>query len=271
MPRYFIEVSYKGTAYSGFQVQKNSNTIQAEVEKALKILFKQNFSLTGSSRTDAGVHALQNYFHFDTTQLLTVNKNDKIQKTLKLFSGEISNGIEAVYNLNAILPRDIVIKKIFQVADDAHCRFDATCRSYRYSLYGKKDPMLYRRSYFYPYPLDVELLNKAAKGLLQTHDFESFSKRNSQVKNYRCTLYRSEWKWEGEELVYLVEGNRFLRGMVRGLVGTMLRVGRGKLDLDGFKRVIESRAVSMADFSVPGHGLMLMEVKYPDGYFEMAE
>lgn len=253
MPRYFLSLGYKGTAYAGFQVQQNANTVQAEVERALLIYFRQQINLTGSSRTDTGVHAKQNFFHFD----LVPSKEYDFK--------------EVCYHLNAILPADIVVYFINRVRDDAHCRFDATCRSYRYSLYGKKDPMLYRRSYFYPYPLDVELLNKAAKGLLQTHDFESFSKRNSQVKNYRCTLYRSEWKWEGEELVYLVEGNRFLRGMVRGLVGTMLRVGRGKLDLDGFKRVIESRAVSMADFSVPGHGLMLMEVKYPDGYFEMAE
>jgi len=250
MARYFIALGYKGSAYSGFQVQQNAATIQGEVEKALAVYLRAPVALTGSSRTDTGVHAKQNFFHFDFEGLP--------QQDLK----------DIGYHLNAILPPDIVIYSIRKVRNDAHCRFDAIARSYRYSIYGIKNPFINDRSYYYPYPLDENLLNAAAVMLLQTVEFESFSKRNSQVGNYRCTLVKSEWIYEGEELVYRVEGNRFLRGMVRGMVGTMLQVGRRKLGLDAFKELIESRKRASADFSAPGHGLMLMEVKFPDGYFD---
>lgn len=248
MPRYFIELAYKGTNYSGFQAQQNANTIQAEVEKALGIYLRGNFELTGSSRTDADVHARQNYFHFDA---------DLVGRDLEALA----------YHLNAILPADISIVRVVNVKNDSHCRFDALSREYRYSVYQQKDPFLVDRSYFYPFPLDIEKLNEGAALLLQTKDFESFSKRNTQVNHFGCELFRSEWRWEGKELVYGVEGNRFLRGMVRGMVGTMLKLGRGKLNLEEFRRVIEAKDVTGADFSVPGHGLMLMRVNFPDGYF----
>lgn len=243
MPRYFIEVSYKGTVYSGFQVQQNAVTIQSEVEKALKIYYRQHFTLTGSSRTDAGVHALQNYFHFDIDIAFE------------------ENSIE-VYNLNAILPKDIVIKRIFLVERNIHCRFDAIKREYKYFIYQNKDPFLLDRAYYFPYSLDINKLNEAAESLLQHKDFTSFSKKNTQVNNFKCNLKKSEWIVDKDTLIYNVESNRFLRGMIKGLVGTMLRVGTHKISLNQFSDIINSRDCSKADFSVPSHALFLIKVSF---------
>lgn len=240
MPRYFIEVAYRGTHYSGFQVQQNANSIQAEIEKALKIYFRSEFVLTGSSRTDAGVHALQNYFHFDSEI-------------------EIK---DAAYQLNAILPDDIVVKRIFKADNDAHCRFDATSREYRYYVYEKKDPFVEDRAYYYPYSLDIDRMRAAAAEVLLHTDFTSFSKRNTQVKSFQCSVIKSEWLRENDMWVYNVIANRFLRGMVKGLVGTMLQVGRGKIDVRAFREIIVSQDCMKADFSVPSHGLFLVSVNF---------
>lgn len=245
MSRYFIEVTYKGTAYSGFQSQKNANTIQSEVEKALQIYFRLPFSLTGSSRTDTGVHALQNFFHFD---IIALELDDQAQR--------------AVYHLNAILPADIVVKNLFKVDDNAHSRFDAISREYQYVIYREKDPFLRDRAYYFPYELDLEVLAKAAASLLKNKDFTSFSKRNTQVNNFMCDIKRSEWVSENGRLTYHVRGNRFLRGMVKGLVGTMLRVGTHKISLEQFDEIILSKDCTNADFSVPPHALFLVEVLY---------
>jgi tRNA pseudouridine38-40 synthase len=240
MPRYFIEVSYKGTNYSGFQVQQNANSIQAEVERALQIYFKQKFALTGSSRTDAGVHALQNFFHFDS--LVTIN--------------------DEAYNLNAILPWDIAVKYIYEVDPEAHCRFDAISREYRYFLYQYKQPFLQDRAYYYPYSLDMDLLQQAA-GILMDHvDFASFSKRNTQVKNFLCNILESSWSQQTDCLVYKIKANRFLRGMVKGSVGTMLQVGRQKMSVPEFKAIIEGGDCTKSDFSVPSHALFLYKVEF---------
>lgn len=244
MSRYFIEVSYKGTAYAGFQSQKNANAIQDEVEKALLIYLKVPVELTGSSRTDAGVHALQNFFHFDYDTPV-IPAWDKV-----------------VYHLNAILPSDIVVIRIFPVKDEAHSRFDATSRTYEYSLYAKKDPFLEDRAYFYPYKMNIALLNEAASIISEVKNFESFSKRNTQVHTFNCNIYESSWHAGPETLVYRVSANRFLRGMVRGLVGTMLKVGREKTSLERFVQIIESHDASLVDFSVPPQGLKLVHVAY---------
>ena len=244
MPRFFMEVSYRGDRYSGFQVQKNANTIQAEVEKALKIFFKSSIELTGSSRTDAGVHAAQNFFHFDLDEGISVD------------------WAREVYRINAILPLDIVVRKVFSVPAMAHCRFDADYRWYEYTIYRNKDPFLADYAYYYPYSLHFDLLQEAAALLLHCQDFSSFSKRNTQVKSKECTLSESKWKMKGDQLVYSVKANRFLRGMVKGLVGTMLRVGRGKINLEEFRQIIESADPARVDFSVPGHGLILREVHF---------
>ncbi|MCX6316629.1 MAG: tRNA pseudouridine(38-40) synthase TruA [Bacteroidetes bacterium] len=257
MPRYFIELAYKGTAYSGFQAQQNAHTIQAEVEKAIHILsgrMDTPIELTGSSRTDAGVHARQNYFHFDTAV------------PLHQWRG-IQDEQHIMYKLNAILPADIVIKSVQPVGVEAHCRFDARSREYRYYVIQRKDPFLRDRAYYFPYRVDSDKMKEAAKVLMEYQDFTSFSKRNTQVKTFLCAISQSEWEVEGECLVYHVKANRFLRGMVRALTATMLQVGRGKLDLDGFRGVIEAKDCTKASFAVPPHGLFLDRVEYPEGYF----
>ena len=217
--RYFLEVAYKGTAYSGFQLQENANTVQAEVEKAFSILQKDRVEMTGSSRTDAGVHAKQNYFHFD-------------------YDGAIHP--QFLYKFNAILPSDIVAKQLKAVGPEAHSRFDALAREYRYFIYRSKDPFLQDRAYFFPYKLDLDAMRAAAAILKEYHDFTSFSKRNTQVKTFHCNILQSEWSWEDQCLVYHVKANRFLRGMVRALTATLLQVGRCKLSLDEFRSIIEA-------------------------------
>lgn len=244
MPRYFIEVSYKGTNYSGFQKQQNANSVQAELEMALEIFYRQRFELTGSSRTDAGVHALQNFFHFDTDSVIE----------------------DGSYNLNAILPGDIVAKRIFPVEDDAHCRFDATSRQYHYYIYQGKNPFLQGRAYYVPYPVDFELLQAAAAEIKNHTDFTSFSKRNTQVKTFECKILQSEWALEADCLIYKVKANRFLRGMVKGLVGTMLLAGKKKISLEEFSAIITAKDCTKADFSVSSDGLFLMHVTYPQSF-----
>jgi tRNA pseudouridine38-40 synthase len=248
MPRYFLEVSYKGTNYSGFQKQENANSIQSEIEKALEIFFREKIALTGSSRTDSGVHALQNFFHFDLA---------------KEFDPQ------SLYNINAILPVDVVLKNIYPVESSAHCRFDAISREYHYYIYKNKNPFIADRAYYYPYTLDLEKLSEAAAIIPLYKDFTSFSKRNTQVKTFECSILSSDWSSENESIVYRVAANRFLRGMVRGLVGTMLHVGRGKTNVEQFREIIERLDSSLADFSVPGYGLFLVKVNYPDHFFEI--
>ncbi|HMR83438.1 MAG TPA: tRNA pseudouridine(38-40) synthase TruA [Niabella sp.] len=247
--RYFLEVAYKGTRYSGFQAQKNARTIQGEIEKAFRVFFKElphlggedGKGFTGSSRTDAGVHALQNFFHFDW--------EEQFQQ-------------KWIYNLNAILPGDIVIKNVITVAGDAHCRFDALSRTYHYHIYQYKDPFIADRAYFYPYTMDVEKLNQAAAVIQAYTDFTSFSKKNTQVKTFNCTILQSEWMQREGQLIYVVSANRFLRGMVRALTATMLKVGRGILSVEDLHTIIQSKDCSKAFFDTPAHGLTLVEVTY---------
>ncbi len=242
MPRYFIEVAYDGSNYSGFQIQENANSVQAEVEKALQIFFRQKVELTGSSRTDAGVHARQNFFHADFETIIT-NK-------------------DPAYHLNAILPDDICIKNIILVKDEAHCRFDAKSRAYCYYIYSAKNPFSNKIAWQYPYSINIDLLNAAATELKNFADFTSFSKRNTQVNNFNCTIIKSEWYFNNDILIYNVKANRFLRGMVRALVATMLHVGRKKITVEEFIKIIEAKDNSKADFAAPAHGLFLERVEY---------
>jgi tRNA pseudouridine38-40 synthase len=246
MTRYFIEVAYKGTAYAGFQIQNNSNTIQGEINKCLSTYLKENISTTTSSRTDAGVHALQNYLHAD------------IEKTIT---------IKDVYHLNAILPNDIVIKNITAMQPQAHSRFDALSRSYEYMIYQQKNPFLIDSAYLYVYPIDVTLLEQCANIFSGTHNFLAFSKRHTDVLNYNCHVLQSYWTQEKDYIAYHVEGNRFLRGMVRSLVATMLHVARGKLPIDQLKELLVQQDNKQAYFDVPAHGLHLQKVKYEKGIF----
>jgi tRNA pseudouridine38-40 synthase len=251
MIRYFLEVSYKGTRYSGFQVQENALTVQSEIERALEIFLRSAVRLTGSSRTDSGVHALQNYFHFDSAELIAE---------------------KGLYNINSILNDDIVVKQLHQMKPKSdgelpHARFDATSRKYKYFILQRKDPFRRDTTFYFPYKLDFDLLQQAAVVIKEYTDFTSFSKRNTQVKTFNCSILESEWKMENETLIYQVRSNRFLRGMVRALVGTMLQVGRKKISIDKFREIISARDCSLADFSAPGHGLFLINVEFPEDFF----
>jgi tRNA pseudouridine38-40 synthase len=245
--RYFLEVCYKGTAYAGFQVQHNARTVQGEMERALEIFLRRKVALTGSSRTDSGVHAKQNYFHFD-------------------YEGIFEKAW--AYNINAILPADIAINSIKRVSSTAHCRFDATYREYRYLVYTRKDPFVAEQGYFFPYRVDYGAMSEAAETIKEYEDFEAFSKRNTQVKTFRCRVIESRWEECDGYYTYTVRANRFLRGMVRGLVGTMLQVGRGRMGLDEFTTILKGTGELRADFAVPGGGLCLVEVGFREGYFD---
>jgi tRNA pseudouridine38-40 synthase len=244
MPRYFLELAYKGTAYSGFQVQENADTIQSEVEKAFQVLQREEVKLTGSSRTDSGVHALQNFFHFD-------------------YAGNINP--QFVYKMNAILPRDIVVKELYLMPAEAHCRFDAISREYVYRIHRFKDPFVQSTSYFFPYKLDFGLMEHAAAMVKEQTSFFAFCKTNTQVKNFNCRITVSQWLKEGEELIYNIEGNRFLRGMVRLLTASMLKVGRQQLSLEEFESFFHNEV--KCGYSVPSTGLFLKKVAFPGNYF----
>jgi len=249
MTRYFIEVMYNGTAFHGSQVQGELSTVQYELNKALQILLRTPIETLGASRTDEGVHALSNFYHLDTDHVLSSR---------------------SVYSLNAILPIHLSVKNIYTAANDCNARFDATERHYRYRIYFKKDPFLFERALLFPFRIDRNILHQTAAMLQEYNDFETFSKRNTQSKTFQCQLFVSRWEEHGDELHYVVRGNRFLRGMVRGLVGTQLRAARSKFSLDDFRNIIESKDCSNADFSVPGFGLYLEKVVYPEGLLQPA-
>lgn len=244
MPRYFLEVAYKGTRFSGFQVQENAVTVQSEIEHAFALVQRQPVTLTGSSRTDAGVHALQNFFHFDL---------------------DLPLHPQLLYKMNAILPHDLVVKRIYGMGAEAHSRFEAIGREYEYHLYREKNPFLKEVAYHFPYTIDKDKLDEVAAYVKEQTNFWAFCKTNTQVKNFQCTIYKSEWIERNGMLIYNVAGNRFLRGMVRLLTATQLKVARGKYGVGEFKALFEG--TQKCGFSVPAHGLFLIKVSYPESYF----
>ena len=243
MARYFIELSYDGASFGGFQIQQNVGTVQGALENAMETLFRAPISLTGASRTDAGVHAYQNFLHFDT-ELEVLPKH--------------------VYNLNAILPNSVVVKGIYAVPNEAHSRFDAIKRGYIYKLHQSKDPFSEGRSWFYPFPLDLSLMQTAADSLLNYTDFESFSKKNTQVNSFQCAITKAKWTMTGTDIQFEIHSNRFLRGMIRGLVGTMVQVGRGQISIQEWHEIVASKDEQRVDFSTPACGLYLSQIIYPD-------
>ncbi|HPI53695.1 MAG TPA: tRNA pseudouridine(38-40) synthase TruA [Chitinophagaceae bacterium] len=246
MPRYFIEVAYKGTHFKGFQIQDHERTIQGELNRALSILLKTDIQTTTSSRTDAGVHAHQNFLHVDTD----------------------SNCLqEKAYNINAILPQDMVVTGIYPVQENAHSRFDATARRYTYYLTRHKNPFLQETAYYFPFTIDIDVMNECCNVILANTDFTSFSKKHTDVSNFNCHIRYAQWEQHSDTVTFEVESNRFLRGMVRALVGTMLQVGRKKINLDQFKEIIFSQNCSRADFSAVAKGLFLQKVYYPETVF----
>lgn len=245
--RYFLEVAYNGTNYHGWQIQRNAHSVQAEIQQALSILLRNPTDILGSGRTDAGVHAIQQFAHFDTEQTFDL--------------------AESVRKLNGILPQDISVKRIIPVKKTDHTRFDATQRHYMYRIHREKTPFLQNVSYYNFHSLDVEQMNKAAKILLKYEDFQCFSKVHTDVNHYLCDITQAYWKEENyyntHLLVFYIQANRFLRGMVRAIVGTLLNVGSGKLTLAQFEQIILSKDRKQAGWSVPAQGLFLSKVEYP--------
>ena len=245
MHRYFVEIQYNGLAFHGSQVQGNTPTVQLAMNRAISTLLRGDITTFGASRTDEGVHALCNYCHFDTEKVLTAN---------------------FLYKLNAILPPTIAANRLFLANDpEMNCRFAAIARQYRYRIYKQKSPFKYQRALYYPFKFDTGILKETAAILPEYENFETFSKRNTQSFTFICKLSESRWEEHEDELHYVVRGNRFLRGMVRGLVGTQLQVARGKTTLADFRKIIEAKDCTLADFSVPGHGLYLESIEYPAG------
>lgn len=241
--RYFIELQYHGGNYHGWQQQQNANSIQEELNKALSILLKTPINILGAGRTDTGVHAEQMFAHFD-----------------------IDNQIDAqlmCYKLNSILPSDIVIKAIFKVKEEAHTRFDALSRSYEYRIWLGKYPFLRDITWQTHLKPSVHKMNEAARLLLNYNDYKCFSKSKTDVKTYNCTITEAVWKQEGNLLIFHISADRFLRNMVRAIVGTLLEIGLGKITIDDFRKIIESRNRSEAGVSVPPQGLFLTKIRYP--------
>lgn len=241
--RYFLDISYKGTNYHGWQVQPNANTVQAEIEGALEKLYRKKTPILGSGRTDTGVHALQQVAHFDGEEILPPD--------------------QIGYRLNAILPNDIVINDSKIVKSDAHARFDAIERGYVYHINTKRRPFGEHESLFISYELDVELMNEAAKTLIGQYDFESFSRVKTEVNHFICDIRAAFWEPNENGLVFHVRANRFLRGMIRALVGTMLEVGRRKLSFQEFVDIREAKNRQKAGKAASPDGLYLNKVEYP--------
>ena len=245
--RYFIQLSYKGTNYHGWQIQPNAATIQETLEKALSTILKEKNEIVGAGRTDTGDHAKLFYTHFDSTKK------------------ELGKDKKVLFQLNGILPKDLAVYKIFAVPDDTHARFDALYRTYEYHIHTRKDPFLDDYSCFLYGNLDIEKMNRAAELLSDYTDFTSFSKLHTDVQTNDCKIIQAEWKKENHRLIFTIKADRFLRGMVRAIVGTMLDLGLDKICLAEFCKIIEDKDRSKAGYSIPAHGLSLVHIEYPKG------
>lgn len=242
--RYFIEVSYQGQGYHGWQVQQNASTIQQEINEALGKYCRCPIETVGSGRTDTGVHAVQQFCHVDLLNQLDVSM--------------------AIHKINGILPPDIAVINIYKVPDHAHARFDAISRSYEYRISRKKDPFLQHKSYYLRETLDIEEMNEACKFLIGKKDFKCFSRVKTSVDNFICTISQAHWEAHNGTYCFYVSANRFLRGMVRALVGTLMEIGTGKLTVPQFHAIMKSRDRRAAGRSVPAHGLFLTKIIYPE-------
>ena len=242
--RYFIELSYNGCAYHGWQNQPKAISVQEVIENALSLLFKKNISIIGAGRTDTGVHAKQMFAHFDTD----VNFDET----------------NLVFKLNSFLPKDIAIHTIFKVKADAHARFTALSRTYLYRISLRKNVFTFDNAYYVKQDLDVEKMNEASKILFNYNDFQCFSKANTDVKTYHCGIMKAEWFFDNDELHFIIKADRFLRNMVRAIVGTIVQIGMGKLQVEDLHTIIKSKNRSEAGFSVPAHALYLTMIDYPN-------
>lgn len=240
--RYFIKLAYNGTHYHGWQYQPNASSVQETMSKAFSVLLNTEIILTGAGRTDTGVHAKEMYAHFDFEQPFDCQN--------------------LVHKLNSYLPKDIVVFAIIPVHDEAHTRFDALKRTYEYHINTFKDVFLQDLSWYFHQDLDLDLMNQAAKLLFNHTNFQCFSKVNTDVNTFDCTIFEAHWKRENNSLIFTISANRFLRNMVRAIVGTLVNVGLHKITLADFNEIIESKNRNNAGFSVPAHGLYLTEIEY---------
>ncbi len=244
MSRYFVTLSYDGTRYHGWQIQPNGVSVQERLQEALSTLLREPIAVTGAGRTDAGVHARMMVAHFD-------------------WKGDAIDGQQLAYKLNRLLPYDIAVSKVEMVSEDMHARFSATSRMYRYYIHTTKDPFQRAYSCEIHYPLDFAKMNDAARILMTYEDFGAFCKSGADVKTTLCQVTKAEWVQTSPTTWYFeIRANRFLRNMVRAVVGTLIEVGRGRLSLDDFKKVIEGKQRSDAGESMPGNALFLEDIVY---------
>lgn len=243
--RFFLEFSYNGTHYHGWQIQQNAHSIQAEIEKALSIVFQKEVQIVGAGRTDTGVHAEQMFAHIDV---------DFMPKSFQ-------------WRTNNLLPKDIALLNVFPVQETAHARFDAISRQYKYVISRKKNVFLQGQSYLLYRDLDVAKMNSAAELLLGEKDFSSFSKVHTQTLTNICLLTEAKWVEEDDRLIFYISANRFLRNMVRAIVGTLLAVGEGSIEVGAINGILDAKNRSKAGFSVPAQGLYLSSIKYPSNLF----
>lgn len=248
MTRYFIKIQYNGSNYNGWQIQENTpNTIQQVLEEKLSMLMQERIEVTGCGRTDTGVHAKKYFAHF--------NSNIK---------DLITNRKHWIYKFNSVLPDDISVDHLYKVADSAHARFDATSRTYHYFLHQQKNPFIEAYSWYLYGEIDFELMNKAAEWLLTQSDFTSFSKLNTQSKTNICKVTYARWeRMYSGQWRFTITADRFLRNMVRAIVGTLLQLGRNKITLADFKKIVEQKNRSEAGMSAPAHALFLTDITYP--------
>ncbi len=243
MARFRLLIEYDGSAYAGWQIQQNAPTVQGEIENALAIILKENIKITGAGRTGAGVHARGQVAHFDTEKLL---ENRRLQRSL-----------------NGILKQDIRIKQVTESDSGFHARYSARSRIYHYTIARRPVALLRGFAWFFPAELDLAPMSAAAAALLGSHDFKSFCRTLSSVPNHDCTILRAQWQEQGEDfLVFIIEANRFLHGMVRAIVGTLIDIGRGCLTVDDIYTILEKKERSAAGEAAPPRGLVLHKVIY---------
>lgn len=242
--RYFIELSYNGKAYHGWQNQPNSISVQEVIEDSLSKLLNESIAIVGAGRTDTGVHASQMFAHFDTEMAFIE--------------------VDLVFKLNSFLPKDIAVHSIFKVKADTHARFDALSRTYLYRVTLKKNVFTFDNVFYVKQDLDVDKMNEASRILFLYKDFQCFSKSKTDVKTFDCDIMKAEWFVKEDELHFVIKADRFLRNMVRAIVGTMINIGTGKLNVEDLHHIITSKNRSEAGFSVPAHALYLIEVAYPN-------
>lgn len=251
--RYFIELSYDGAAYCGWQRQPDAPTVQQTLEQALSTLLREPIEVVGAGRTDTGVNASYYVAHFDCQK--------GVEDCAKL-----------VYKLNLILPHDVAVGAVREVRESAHARFDAVEREYTYYISQRKNPFRRYSAWQYYVPLDVERMNEAAKSLLEYDDFTSFAKLNSNNKTNICHVVRADWRRDADDeqlLIFTIRADRFLRNMIRAIVGTLVDVGRGRYTVEDFERILHSRDLSLSSSGAPAVGLFLSDVKYSDEVYEI--